>query len=52
MNYNWNFSRNSWGGDDQKPGEPYRLIWEIPLETRETTVDFSFKDLMLPKPLQ
>jgi hypothetical protein len=52
MNYNWNFSRQTWGGDQDKPGEPYRLLWEIPLETREMNVEFTFKDLTLPKPLQ
>ena len=49
MNYNWNFSRNTWGGDQQKPGEPHRLVWEIPLETREMNVEFTFKDLPLPQ---
>jgi hypothetical protein len=48
LNYNWNFTRNSWGGDDGKAGEPARLVWEIPTETRETTVSFEFKDLPLP----
>lgn len=48
MTYTWNFTRNSWGGDEGKVGEPHRLMWEIPLETRETNVSFEFKDLPLP----
>jgi hypothetical protein len=48
LNYNWNFSRNGWGGDETKPGEPARIVWEIPTETRESVVNFEFKDLPLP----
>jgi hypothetical protein len=48
MNYTWNFSKQSWGGDEDKPGEPHRLVWEIPMETREMAVEFSFKDLPMP----
>jgi hypothetical protein len=48
MTYNWNFTRNSWGGEEGKIGEPHRLVWEIPLETRETDVAFEFKDLPMP----
>ncbi len=48
MEYNWNFSRQNWGGEETKPGEPQRLVWEIPTETREMDVNFEFKDLPLP----
>lgn len=48
MTYNWNFNRNSWGGEEGKVGEPHRLVWEIPLETRETDVPFEFKNLPMP----
>lgn len=48
MTYNWNFTKNTWGGEEGKVGEPHRLVWEIPLETRETDVAFEFKDLPMP----
>jgi hypothetical protein len=48
MNYNWTFGRDNWGGPDTKAGEPHRLVWEIPTETREMTADFQFKDLPMP----
>jgi hypothetical protein len=47
MNYNWTFARDNWGGEE-KAGEPFRLVWEIPTETRPMDVDFSFKDLPMP----
>jgi hypothetical protein len=47
-NYQWTFSRDAWGGDNDKPGEPYRLLWEIPLETRDVRASFEFKDIPLP----
>jgi hypothetical protein len=46
--YQWTFSRDSWGPDNEKAGEPYRLTWELPLETRETRAAFEFKDMPLP----
>jgi hypothetical protein len=48
MTYTWNFNRNTWGGEEGKVGDPQRLVWEIPLEMRESTVSFEFKDLPLP----
>lgn len=48
MDYTWNFSRQQWGGEAGKPGEPHRLTWEIPTETRDTVATFEFKDLPLP----
>jgi len=48
MNYTWTFNRNVWNGRQEKLGEPFRLVWEIPVETRETTINFEFKDLPLP----
>jgi hypothetical protein len=48
-NYQWTFSRDAWGGgDNEKIGEPYRLLWEVPLETREVRAAFDFKDIPLP----
>ncbi len=47
MTYTWTFGRQNWGGDD-RPGEPHRLVWEIPTETREMNVGFDFKDLPMP----
>ena len=48
MEYTWNFGRQNFGGEDGKPGEPHRLVWEVPTETREMDVPFVFKDLRLP----
>jgi hypothetical protein len=48
MNYTWNFNRNVWNGQQTKLGEPHRLVWEIPTETREINAAFEFKDLPLP----
>jgi hypothetical protein len=47
-NYTWNFNRNVWNGQQTKLGEPHRLVWEIPTETRELEARFEFKDLPLP----
>lgn len=33
---------------NEKPGEPVKLIWDLPVNTRELVVPFSFKDLPLP----
>lgn len=48
MDYNWTFGRDNWGGEE-KAGDPFRLVWEIPVETREVDVTFEFKDLPLPR---
>jgi hypothetical protein len=40
------FMRNR--GPADAPGEPAKLIWEIPLQTREMTVTVELKDLLLP----
>ena len=48
MTYNWNFTKNTWAGEEGKVGEPHRLVWEIPLETREMDVAFEFKNLPMP----
>jgi len=48
MSYNWTFARDAWGGGDEKAGEPFRLVWEIPTETRPMDVDFKFQDLPMP----
>jgi hypothetical protein len=47
-NLQWTFSRETWGPDNEKVGEPFRLVWEVPLETREVRAAFEFKDLPLP----
>ena len=49
LEFNWSFGRQQhFGAGEGKPGEPYRLTWEIPTETREMEVPFEFKDLRLP----
>ena len=38
-NYTGGYARDNWhGGEQGKIGEPHRLVWEIPLETREMPV--------------
>jgi hypothetical protein len=34
--------------DGPSPGEPARLIWDVPVDSREIEVAFEFKDLPLP----
>jgi hypothetical protein len=48
MSYNWTFARDAWGGGEDKAGEPFRLVWEIPTETRPMDVEFKFQDLPMP----
>jgi hypothetical protein len=47
-NFQWTFSRDTFGPDNEKVGEPYRLVWEVPLETRDVKAGFEFLDLPLP----
>jgi hypothetical protein len=48
-NCTFQFTRQDSGGDvGKKPGEPVKLIWEAPLETRQMTVPFEFTDLPIP----
>ena len=37
-------------GQDQPSGDPVKLVWEVPTETRDVTVPFEFTDLPLPGP--
>jgi len=37
-------------GRAQPTGEPVKLLWEVPTETRDVTVPFEFTDLPLPGP--
>jgi len=46
LTYSYTFYAND--GRGQNPGEPVKLIWEIPLETKEIIVPIEFKDLPLP----
>jgi hypothetical protein len=34
--------------DDVKAGPPVKLIWDVPVETREVKVPVEFKGLSLP----
>lgn len=33
---------------DGRSGEPAKLLWEFPLESRDVTVSFQFADLPMP----
>ena len=48
MNYTYNFTMQNFGGEEGKVGEPHKLVWEFPLDTREVPISFEFKDLPLP----
>jgi len=41
------FQRQNWAGLENA-GEPAKLVWEIPIETKEIRIPFEFKDLDLP----
>lgn len=41
------FRRQPWAGG-QRPGEPAKLVWEVPVEMRPISVPFEFTDLPLP----
>ena len=41
------FQRQNWNPNDNS-GEPARLVWEVPTETREVVVPFEFADLEMP----
>ena len=41
------FSPRAWG-HDRKVGEPAKLVWTVPTETRDVSVPFDFKDLPIP----
>ena len=46
LQYNLHFfARNDAG---QTPGDPVKLIWEIPTSTKEMEVPFEFRDLPIP----
>ena len=42
-----NFQRQNWNPNDNS-GEPAKLVWEVPTETKELLVPFEFTDLELP----
>lgn len=46
LTYNLSFS--SFGGPDSGIGEPAKLTWRIPTQTREIRIPFEFKDLPIP----
>jgi hypothetical protein len=48
MTYTVNYTRTVWNGQRSTVGEPHRLVWEIPTETRDVTVPFEFKNLPIP----
>jgi len=42
------FQRANWAGGANPVGEPAKLTWDMPIETREVNVPFEFRDLPLP----
>ena len=46
LQYTINFFARNDGG--QQPGDPVKLIWEIPTATKEMEVPFEFRDLPIP----
>jgi hypothetical protein len=47
MEINLQFQKQNWNGG-QSAGDPVKLVWEVPVETREVVVPFEFVDLPLP----
>lgn len=49
MQYTFEFARQPADGDEShRPGEPDKLVWELPLESRLMTIPFEFNDLPMP----
>ncbi|MCY2951878.1 MAG: hypothetical protein NTU53_07855 [Planctomycetota bacterium] len=46
-NVNLTFRRQNWPGAEDG-GEPAKLVWEIPIESKEMVVPFEFRDLPMP----
>lgn len=42
------FQRTNWAGGGNPIGDPAKLVWDMPTESREINVPFDFKDLPLP----
>ena len=42
-----NYTRGRFG-NVPAPGEPVKIVWEVPTETRDVTVPFELQDLPLP----
>jgi hypothetical protein len=42
------FQRQNWAPSDNDTADPVRLVWEVPIETKEVVVPFEFTDLELP----
>jgi hypothetical protein len=47
MDVDIQFQRQNWNGTENA-GEPVKLLWEVPVETKEIGVPFEFLDLPLP----
>jgi len=47
MDIDIQFQRQNWNGTENA-GEPVKLLWEVPVETKEISVPFEFTDLPLP----
>ena len=47
MDVDIQFQRQNWNGTENA-GEPVKLLWEVPVETKEIGVPFEFRDLPLP----
>ena len=45
MEYRYNFNRF---GGEARIGQPAKLIWDIPIETKEVAVPIEFRDLPIP----
>lgn len=48
LEYTFHFWKNH-AGEDRPAGEPVKLIWTLPLETREVVVPIEFKNLLIPQ---
>jgi hypothetical protein len=46
LDYSFSFNRNA--GDNAKPGDPVKLIWDIPTEIKEISIPIDLKDLPIP----
>ncbi len=48
MGYDYTVNFSARGGEEGNPGEPVKMIWQIPVEMKELTVPVEFKDLPIP----
>jgi hypothetical protein len=43
------FARQDASGTRVRPGEPFKLVWQIPIETKELSIPFEFHDVPIPR---